>query len=367
MNKCASVILAAGLSSRMTAFKPLLKVGDITLTDRLISTYQKNGADVILVTGWRKEQLQSGIKSRDVRIVDNPDFQNGMFTSVQAGVRALDNRYSCFFIQPVDIPMVRPYTIKLLTEAHGREPDRIIYPVFDGHRGHPVLIPASLTSRILASRPEGGLKTVLELHSDLTMEVQVADRHIIFDVDTPEDFQELQERFGKYEIPTTYECEVILNDLCGVSEEIQKHGRKVAQAAEAIAQALERKGISVDIDLVRTGGLLHDIAKGQHKHDEAGGRLLREMGFGRVGNIVAVHTDLPREINDWESRILYLADKFIKGTQRVTLSERYDPTARPFKVTLEIEAQIVARRKRAEEVKTEFEKLLGYPLESLVF
>lgn len=367
MKKCAAIILAAGLSSRMTAFKPLLEVGGVTLTDRLISIYQQIGVDVVLVTGWRNAELAAGLKSKNLIIVNNPDYQEGMFTSLQTGVRALGDRYSGFFVHPVDIPLIRPHTIKLLLEAQAHHPESIISPVFHQARGHPTLIPDILIPRILENRPADGLKTVLKASPELTLDVKTADRNILFDVDTPEDFQELQARFKMYEIPTPDECEAVLRDLCGVSPAIRKHGQRVAEAALSITQALAEKGLNINMEAVRAGALLHDIAKGQSKHDQAGGRLLREMGFSRVGEIVSVHTDLSCEIADWESKIVYLADKLVKGTNRVALAQRYDPSDRPFALTPEIAARISSRRKRAEEVKEEIEDLLGSPLESLVF
>src|SRR5450759_2610555 len=162
MKKCAAIILAAGLSSRMTAFKPLLEVGGVTLTDRLISIYQQTGVDVILVTGWRNAELAAGLKSKNLIIVNNPDYQEGMFTSLQTGVRALGDRYSGFFVHPVDIPLIRPHTIKLLLEAQAHHPESIISPVFHQARGHPTLIPDILIPRILENRPADGLKTVLK-------------------------------------------------------------------------------------------------------------------------------------------------------------------------------------------------------------
>ncbi len=367
MKKCAALILAAGLSSRMTTFKPLLEVGGMTLTDRLISVYQQIGVDVVLVSGWRNTELVAGLKSKNLIIVNNPDYQEGMFTSVQTGIRALGDRYSAFFVHPVDIPLVRPHTIKLLLDAQAHRPENILYPLFNGERGHPTLIPDRLIPRILESQPADGLKTVLKEFPELTLDVKTADRNILFDVDTPEDFHELQERFKMDEIPTADECEAVLKDLCGVSLAIQKHGQRAAEAALAIAQALLDRGLSINMEAVRAGALLHDIAKGQSQHDQAGGRLLKEMGFKQVGKIVSVHTDLPGDALDWESKIVYLADKLIKGTNRVTLAQRYDPSNRPFVLTPEIAARISARRKRAEGVKKEIEALLGSPLESLVF
>ncbi len=365
MKKLAAIILAAGMSSRMTAFKPLLEVGGMTLVDRLISIYQQNKVDIILVTGWKNQELAATLKNNNIVIADNPDFQQGMFTSVAAGVRALGNNYSAFFIHPVDIPLVRRCTIRLLVTAHELQAERIIYPTYGGKRGHPVIVPATLSSMILADKPEVGLRDILAAYPQLALDIKTADRYILFDIDTPQDYQELLEGFTKYDIPTLEESEVILNDLGGLPQEIRKHGLKVAETAMTIARALAAKGICIDYDAVQAGALLHDLAKGQRHHDQAGGEILREMGFGRIADIVEVHTNLPPGITDGESKIVYLADKLVKGTILVNLAQRYAAVGRPFELTPEIVSRILTRRKRAEEIKQEFETILDSSLEQL--
>ncbi len=195
MKSWAAIILAAGLSRRMGQFKPLLLVGGETITDRLISTFLSNDVAVYLVVGYRGDELRAGIKNRNITVVENPNYSRGMFSSVQAGVRSLRPGDDAFFIAPVDIPLVRPSTIKRLMIAFTEHPDRIIYPVFGGKRGHPPLIPIELAPVIVEWEQNDSLKSVLDTHKNLALEVNVPDKNILWDIDTPEDYQGLREHF----------------------------------------------------------------------------------------------------------------------------------------------------------------------------
>ena len=140
----AAIILAGGLSTRMRQFKPLLPLGEGTITDRVIATFLSCDIDVILVAGNRQDELQKGIKKWDITIIENPDYTKGMFSSIQAGTRLLQPSHRAIFVMPVDIPLVRSSTIKRLLDVAEEQPDSIIFPVFDKKRGHPPLIPSSL-------------------------------------------------------------------------------------------------------------------------------------------------------------------------------------------------------------------------------
>jgi len=193
----AAIVLAGGLSTRMKQFKPLLPLGGGTVTDRVIDTFLKAGADVYLVAGYRRDDIAAGIKKREITIVYNPDYEKGMFSSIQAGVRRLPPGYRAFFILPVDIPLVQPATIRRLMQAAGENPGKIIYPVHNGKRGHPPLIPQEFARDILGWGKGGGLKAVLRSKESLALEVPVADRYVLFDIDTPEDYAALLERFAE--------------------------------------------------------------------------------------------------------------------------------------------------------------------------
>jgi molybdenum cofactor cytidylyltransferase len=196
--KFAAVILAGGLSSRMEQLKPLLPLGDATVTDFVISTFRSTNIDVFLVVGHRQEEIKAGIKQRGVTIIYNPEYTKGMFSSVQAGVREIGENYHAFFLLPVDVPMVRATTIKQMINTGLSHPKSIMYPVHNGKRGHPPLIPTVLIPGIMKWEHEGGLKTFLKSHEDIALDVPVNDHFILFDIDTPDDYKELQKHYGDY-------------------------------------------------------------------------------------------------------------------------------------------------------------------------
>ena len=195
MKPFAALILAAGFSSRMGQLKPLLTLGTETIADHLISTFSACGADVYFLVGYRGDEVKSSIKSQGVTIVENPDYASGMFSSVQAGARALKPGHDAFFIMPVDIPFVSTDTIRKLMSAYFTHPGKIMYPVFGGRRGHPLLLPASLAPAIARWKQNGTLRDVLASYESLVVEITVPDDNILLDIDTEEDYRTMLERF----------------------------------------------------------------------------------------------------------------------------------------------------------------------------
>jgi len=368
MKSLNAIILAAGLSTRMGEFKPLLTVGSETLVERLIHVFSQNQVPVTLVTGWKQADLRAAIKNPEVTLVENPDYRQGMFSSIQKGVGSLPADCSGFFIMPVDTPLIRPYTVRRLQDSWEHNPDKIIYPVINHQRGHPTLIPGSLRTTILDGQPDGGLQTILKSRESMALEVSVPDRNILFDVDTPEDYRQLLKRLSNSEIPTPEECQIILQDIHIMPEDRYLHCRQVARVALTIGEALTRKNIKVDLSLLEAAAILHDIAKGQPKHALTGGKILAEMGFGKTSEIVAAHTNLAqgKMEHSLESRIVYLADKMVKGTDLVSLEKRFEYANSLFGVNPEVAANIQLNKQRAVKVKNDIENILEYPLESIL-
>jgi molybdenum cofactor cytidylyltransferase len=365
----AAIILAGGFSSRMGCFKPLLMIDGETIVDRVISTYRQNGIEVYLVTGYQQEELLISIKDRDIHIVKNPDYNLGMFNSIQAGLRSLPSDIVSCFVAPVDIPLVRPFTIRHMMETAKENPGKIIYPELKGVRGHPTLIPMHLTPAILDWKKDGGLKALLDSWDNLALEAAVPDRFILLDIDTPEDYTMLLDSFARYRLPDRGECEVILNNIAAVSEKVYRHCTKVAEVAGNIGQAIAASFINLDLEAIESGAILHDILKGQPDHARAAGRLLSEMGFDAISEIVAAHTDLPAGVQDLslEAKIVYLADKYVKEDTIIPLEERFQSAIERFGDNPLIKAEILKRRKKSFDVKDEIERLLRRLLEGVIF
>ena len=191
----AAVILAAGLSTRMGAFKPLLPLRDETVAGHLITTFLDAGAEVFVVGGHRADELRNGLKSYEVTFVENPEYRDGMLGSVRAGLGALSGVFAGAFIAPVDIPLISPETIRDLLLVTEENPDRIIIPTFNGKKGHPPLIPTSLFEEIRQEPRDSNLRNVLHRHNDTTVLLPVADPNVTFDIDRSGDYDELLTRY----------------------------------------------------------------------------------------------------------------------------------------------------------------------------
>jgi len=185
----AAVILAAGRSSRMGSFKPLLPFGRGTVIERVISTVHEAGVETIrVVVGWQADLLIPVLDRRGVAWIRNERFQEGMSTSVQAGVRDLPTGVGAFFLLLGDMPLVQSATLTRLIAEWDRRPGGIFYPCFEGRRGHPPLIAAIYIPEILREVPPGGLRTLLARHAGEARNVECEDRGILLDLDTPEEY-----------------------------------------------------------------------------------------------------------------------------------------------------------------------------------
>ena len=360
--KVSAVILAAGFSSCLKDFKPLLLLGEMTLLERAIRLFHQNGIrDTQVVVGHRSEDLFPLLQSSGARWVVNENYREGMFSSVIAGISRLEVDREAFFLLPVDIPLVRPQTIRDLLKAYPRTEQHILYPTFQGRRGHPPLIAAAFAEEIRLWKSDGGLRSFLRQHETQSLEVEVADEYILRDVDTAMDYQELALRYPNYETPSLIECRVLLTKKFPVARSLLEHCQKVAQVASRLAEELNRSGGQLNLDLVVAAGLLHDLAKGQPNHAQTGEKILKELGFSAVAKIVGTHTDIfPREKDQLiEEEVLYLADKMVRGNQLVPLQESYQIPKERF--ASDPQRGVVAAKRWADAflIKEKVEKKMG--------
>ncbi len=323
MTRLAALILSAGASSRLPRFKPLLRLGGKTLLARAAELFRKTAPGrVLAVTGCRAAEVAAEAQSCGLRTVHNPRHEDGMFTSIAKGLAVLAPECDGVFVLPVDIPLVRPATVLALAEAFEKTDAPVLLPTFRGQPGHPPLIRAGAIPDILAWSGSGGLAAALA--GQCCEQVPVADAQILFDVDDDTAFAEAEARLVRHDIPTREEALALL-DLHDAGERGHAHGRGVADVALALARALNARGQELDMELIESAALLHDIAKGQPRHEKAGGELLTALGFGRAAAIVAAHRDIdPTGLaRPAERELVYLADKLVRGSERIPVLRRF--------------------------------------------
>jgi len=368
--RATAIVLAAGYSSRMGKFKPLLPLGETTVLGRVITLFRDAGfSDIRIVVGYRSEELLPLLGKMGVPYIVNQNFHAGMFSSVVAGVKGLEKSTDAFFILPVDIPLIRPWTARLLFQAYQEGKGKIIHPCFGGKRGHPPLISACLAGQITAWNGRDGLKGALaQLEAD-AIQIEVPDENILLDINTLDDYHQLQAKWRRYDIPTSRECEVILTTTFHVEKGVYDHSHMVARLAVQMGTALNDAGCDLDLDLILAGALLHDIAKGTSQHAVAGGRILREMGYPRVADIAASHVDIVihdgEEIN--ESEVVYLSDKMVLGDQYAAdFRPRFEAKLREFSHAPDIQENINHRLENALTIQRRVERRLNRPLEDIL-
>lgn len=210
--RIAAIVICAGYSSRMGSFKPFLKFGKLTAVETVINTYKSSGIkDIILVAGYRGQDVIEKFKNTGVICVLNEEYSKGMFSSIIKGMEALEDKIEAFFLQPVDIPLMKKYTIDIMKNKFLESDEGIIYPTFSGKRGHPPLIDCRYKQAILSSDGEGGLKRILEKFSKDSICVPVFDEAILMDMDTQEDYEGLLRYFNQ-RAPSRKECFALLNE-----------------------------------------------------------------------------------------------------------------------------------------------------------
>lgn len=195
----AGIILAAGQSSRMGAFKPLLPFGPSTVIETGIQNFRRGGvAHIIVVVGQdsRAQALRTKLKQADVIFAVNPDSESEMAASIACGVRALPESIKAVVINPVDHAAVPPAVIALLIDEW-KTGGRLIKPTWNNLGGHPVLIDMIFRQDLLVLDSQAGLKGFLGRHQSLVRRLPVKSNLIARDMDTWDDYRSLhQEVFG---------------------------------------------------------------------------------------------------------------------------------------------------------------------------
>lgn len=189
----AGIVLAAGLATRMGAFKQLLPLGDQTLIEWVVDQLCRRLERVVVVVGHRADEVAGVLAGRPVQCVYNPDFQLGMSTSVQCGLRCAGPA-SAYLICLGDQPRLAGLLDPLLTAA-AQSPKGILIPTFQGKRGHPLLIRSLYVEEIMSIPPDQGLNTVTRAHRHDTLEVPVDECGALEDLDTPADYQRALKRY----------------------------------------------------------------------------------------------------------------------------------------------------------------------------
>jgi molybdenum cofactor cytidylyltransferase len=192
--RTAAVVLAAGKSSRMGVNKLLLDIEGKTVLDRLLESLMQGVDDVVVVIGFNPNPITKIAKAHDAFVAYNPDYEKGMTTSFQTGLRAVKSADAAFLVLSDQLGL-KPELLKgMLAALEGIPGVLIVSPTYNGKRGHPVLFNAQLFGEILSQK--GTLKEVVDHHADAHGSIE-GDEWSIMDFDTTTDFERVKGLFEK--------------------------------------------------------------------------------------------------------------------------------------------------------------------------
>ena len=184
-----AILLAAGESNRMGQPKQLMPFGRGTILERTIDNLLDSAvSETIVVLGYRGEEVRKTIAGKPVKIAINPDYKQGMSTSIIAGLKQIDKRARAVLIALGDQPFVDSQTITSLVEAFIANKKGIIIPVYQGRRGNPAIFAIKYKSELLNLKGDVGGREIIKRHPDDVLEVAVNCEGVLLDIDTMESY-----------------------------------------------------------------------------------------------------------------------------------------------------------------------------------
>jgi molybdenum cofactor cytidylyltransferase len=153
----------------------------------VVACAREAGLDPLIVTGHEASKIEALLAGQTLSFTHNPDFADGLSTSLRAGCAALPDDIGAVFILLGDMPRLSAHTLRALQDAAHRDVQaQAFMPVFAGRWGNPVLIRRSLFASLSRLHGDQGARKLLEAAPEIVCEVSVDDPGILADFDTQE-------------------------------------------------------------------------------------------------------------------------------------------------------------------------------------
>jgi molybdenum cofactor cytidylyltransferase len=186
----SAILLAAGESKRMGEPKQLMPLGSSTLVGQAIDNLLNASVDeTIVVVGHRAEEITKAIATKPVKIMLNPNYRQGMSTSIIAGLILVDPKSQAVMLALGDQPLVASQTINQMIEAFNNQNKGIAVPTHKGKRGHPIIFAIRYKPELMELEGDIGGREILQRHPEDILEVAVDSESVITDINTQEDYQ----------------------------------------------------------------------------------------------------------------------------------------------------------------------------------
>jgi len=186
----SAILLAAGESKRMGEPKQLMPFSRGTMVEQTVDNLLNSAVDeVVVVVGHRAEEVIKTIVTKPVKLAVNPDYQQGMSTSIIAGLKLVDSGARAVMLVLGDQPFVDSQTINSLIDEFHNHDKGIAIPTYQGRKGHPIIFAIKYKEKLLELKGDIGGRQIIKDHPDDVLEISVDSEGVITDINTRSDYQ----------------------------------------------------------------------------------------------------------------------------------------------------------------------------------
>lgn len=186
----SAILLAAGEAKRMGKPKQLMPLGEKTILEHsLDNLLGSKVGEVIVVVGYEAEAVAKKVATRPVRIAVNPDYKQGMSTSLVKGLDLVSDGAKAIMVALADQPFISSQVINQLINEFETHKKGIAVPVYKGKRGHPIIFAIKYKAELLRLSGDTGGKAIIDQHPDDVLEVAVDSEDIHIDIDDMKSYE----------------------------------------------------------------------------------------------------------------------------------------------------------------------------------
>jgi molybdenum cofactor cytidylyltransferase len=188
----AAIVLAAGRAARMGQLKQLLPVAGEPMVRRVVGAVCAAGlAQVVVVVGAHARAVTGALEGLAVDVAYNERWREGMSSSLHAGLAALRPEVGAALIVLADQPGLTPDLLHKLVDHYRTTQALIVAPFYGGRRGNPVLFDRALFAELGDVVGDRGGRELLARYRERLARLEVKDPAVLLDVDTHQDYQNL--------------------------------------------------------------------------------------------------------------------------------------------------------------------------------
>jgi molybdenum cofactor cytidylyltransferase len=189
------IILAAGKSTRMGKQKLRMPLGQHSMLEHTVDNYLNSEVnEVLVVVGHEADETKQLLAQKPVTIVYNPRYNDGIGTSISAGVQHMKENTQLIMIALADQPYIRSDIINYLVDIHRNSNKGITIPVYKGTRGNPAIFSSIYKKELIELQGDTGGRQVTDRHPDDVLEVDMEFEEVTIDIDTMESYYKAIDR-----------------------------------------------------------------------------------------------------------------------------------------------------------------------------